>query len=173
MTDNFRIIDFGLESPRVTIIRGEFSCTGFPEWGCARLKKRFDRSDEDLREEMIQLPGHIFKYMAYSLFAMVIAFAALMQLFFRKRKLVYGENLVFAFHMHGVGLLAMLLMQFVPDMAKPAVLVLLLCHYLLSVKRVYQESWPMALLKAALVGVLDLAVIVLVGTATAIFALMV
>ena len=172
-TDNFHIIDFGLAAPRVTLIHGEFSCTGLPEWGCERMKKRFDRGDEDLREEMAQLPGHVFKYMAYSLFAMVIAFAGLMQLFFRKRRLVYGEHLVFAFHMHGVGLLALLLMQFLPDVAKPAVLVALLGHYLLSVKRVYEESWPMVLFKAALVGVLDLAVIALVGTATAIFALMV
>lgn len=171
--DNVRIIDFGLPAPRVTLIHGEFSCAGLPQWGCDNIRKRFGRSDEDLREEMIQLPAHIFKYMAYSLFVMVIAFAALMQLFFRKRKLLYGEHLVFAFHMHGVGLLAMLLMQFVPDPAKLVVLAALLCNYLLAVRRVYEESWPMVLFKGALVGLLDLAVIVLVGSATGIFALMV
>ena len=170
--DNVHIIDFGLPAPRVTLIHGEFSCTGLPQWGCDNIKERFGRSDADLREEMVRLPAHIFKYMAYSLFAMVLAFAALMQLFFRKKRLLYGEHLVFAFHMHGVGLLAMLLMQFVPDMAKLAVLALLLCNYLLAVRRVYEESWPMVVLKAALVGVLDLAVIVLVGTATGIVALM-
>lgn len=170
--DNVHIIDFGLPAPRVTLIHGEFSCTGLPQWGCDNMKERFGRSDEDLREEMIHLPAHIFKYMAYSLFAMVLAFAGLMQLFFRKKRLLYGEHLVFAFHMHGVGLLAMLLMQFVPDMAKLAVLVLLLCNYLLAVKRAYEESWSATFVKAVLVGVLDLAVIVLVGTATGVTALM-
>jgi hypothetical protein len=74
--------------------------------------------------------------------------------------------------MQGVGLLAILAMQFVPDPAKLVVLVVLLCHYLLAVRRVYEESWIRVLPKAALVALLDLIVIALVGSVTSILALM-
>lgn len=154
--DNVEIVNIGLASPRVSITNGVFSCVGLPDFSCKKLKRQFGRSEEELRSELDNIPIHVLSYMSYSMFATVFLFAAFANLMFRNRHMLYGEHLVFAFHLHGVGLICMLLFGLFPGITTIAVLLWGCTYYLLALKRVYEGSWLSILWRGSIAAILDL-----------------
>ena len=155
--DNVEIVNFGLAAPRVTIKNGVFSCIGLPDSSCKRLKRRFGGSEEELREGLNGIPLQMLGYTSYSMFATVFLFAAFVKLVFRNRHMLYGEHLVFAFHLRSFTLICLLLIGLLPSWGTPVVFLSGAIYYLLAIRRVYGGSWPSLLWRGAVAAVLDVA----------------
>ena len=153
---NVDIISLGLESPKVSIREGVFSCRGLPDRLCAHLQHRYQVPDDDLRTELSRIALRLPNYMAYAMFGVVGFFAACTRLAFRRSGLRYGEHLVFAFHMHGVGLLAILLAGLLPPIAGLGLLVFGLWYLVAACRRVFGGSWGYVLPRCAMVGLGDI-----------------
>lgn len=149
------IVSFGLESPKVSIHDGVFSCKGLPDRMCGHLQQRYRVHDEALRAELSHIATRMPSYMAYAMFGVVGLFAACTQLAFRRSALRYGEHLVFAFHLHGVGLLAIFVAGLLPPVASIALLVFGLWYLVAACRHVFGGSWGYVLPRAAAVGLGD------------------
>jgi hypothetical protein len=153
------IISFGVKSPQVSIHDGVFSCTGLPDRMCEHLRHRYQVPDDELRAELSRIAVRLPSYMAYAMFGVVGLFALCTQLAFRRSRLRYGEHLVFAFHLHGVGLLALLLTGVLPPLASLALLAFGLWYLVAACKRVFGGGWRYVLPRGALVGLADIALL--------------
>jgi hypothetical protein len=163
---NVDIINIGLPAPKVAVHDGVFSCTGLPDAVCAHLRHRYQVPEETLRVELSRIVARLSSYMAYAMFGVVGLFAACSQLVFRRQDLRYGEHLVFAFHVHAVGLLAVLLGALLPSPGSLAMLVLVACYLVAACRRVFPGGWWYLLPRCALIAVADI-VLVALGTALA------
>jgi Protein of unknown function (DUF3667) len=129
-------------------VDGKFVCSGLPERVCNHLRKRFDHSPGELKALFSDLPQRMVKFWGYAMFALLPIFAALLQLVYRNRGLVYGEHIVFALHLHTFWLLAVCaLMGTVLLIAIPA-------YTLLAMRRVYGGRWWPLLLRAAFLSLI-------------------
>ena len=92
------------------------------------------------------------------LFVLVPAMAAMLALFFRKKKvLLFVDHLVMAMHVHTFIFLmlmpAIFLAAFVPgDFILWGLLFIIATYFILAVKRFYAQSWPRTLIKGVLAG---------------------
>lgn len=165
--DRVDVVNLGFPgSPHVTVNKGVFSCTGLPDSSCKRLKQRFGQSEEQLREELNNIPIGMLGYISYSMFATVFLFAAFTNLAFRNRHMLYGEHLVFAFHLRSFTLICMLLIGLLPHWGIPVVLLGGAVYYLLAIRRVYGGPWVSLLWRGAVAGILDV-IGMLIGTVIA------
>ena len=90
--------------------KGKFICSGMPTPVCGHLGKRFDHDPKELRAMVTDIPARTLKFWSYAMLVLVPLFAALLYAVYRNRRLVYGEHLVFALHLHTFWLLAVLVM---------------------------------------------------------------
>ena len=93
--------------------KGKFVYTGMPAWFRALLGMRFDHDPTELRAMFADIPTPSLKYWSYAM--LVPLFAALLYAVYRSRRLVYGEHLVFALHLHTFWLLAVLVLSVMSD----------------------------------------------------------
>lgn len=100
----------------------------------------------------------------YLVFALVPVYAAWLKLVYRRRRMRYGEHLVFAFHLHAFAFLA-LLVGLGPGPAAWVPLVGIPLHGVLALRRVYGGGWWATLARAVLLSLLH--GLVLVGGAAA------
>lgn len=134
--------------------KGKFICTGMPTLVCTHLGKRFDHDPKELRAMVTDIPARTLKYWSYAMLVLVPLFAALLYAVYRNRRLVYGEHLVFALHLHTFWLLAVLVLSVMPDAVSAwiglPVLLTIPVYALLAMRRVYGGRWLPLLLRAAL-----------------------
>ncbi len=134
--------------------KGKFICTGMPAFVCGHLAKRFDHDPKELRAMVNDIPARALKYWSYAMLVLVPLFAAMLYAVYRNRRLVYGEHLVFALHLHTFWLLAVLAMSIMPDVVSawigPPVLLAVPVYALLAMRNVYGGRWFPLLLRAAL-----------------------
>jgi hypothetical protein len=98
---------------------------------------------------------HLLQSLApYAVFLMLPVFAAFTMLAYRRRRMLYGEHLVFALHLHSFWFLALLLLALLPDAVGGWGLLALIGYALWAMRAVYRGRWGPTLLRAALVGVL-------------------
>ena len=132
---------------------GKFVCTGMPASVCAHLGKRFDHDPKELRAMVSDIPARTLKYWSYAMLVLVPLFAALLYAVYRNRRLVYGEHLVFALHLHTFWLLAVLVLSLIPDSVGDwiglPVLLTIPVYALLAMRRVYGGRWLPLLLRSA------------------------
>ena len=136
--------------------QGKFVCTGLPDRACNHLRKRFDRSPEELRAAFVDVPQRMLKFWSYAMFVLIPLFALMLQLVYRNRRLVYGEHLVFALHLHTFWVIAIVALVVLPD-AVPAVVGAMLffaipTYALRAMRRVYGGRWWPRWLRAALLS---------------------
>ena len=134
--------------------KGKFICTGMPSLVCAHLGKRFDHDPKELRAMVADIPAHTLKYWSYAMLVLVPLFAALLYAVYRNRRLVYGEHLVFALHLHTFWLLAVLALSLMSDAVSAwiglPVLLTIPVYALLAMRRAYGGRWLPLLLRSAL-----------------------
>jgi hypothetical protein len=160
------IFSFGLAKPRVEIHNGVFSCTGLPDKVCTRLQHRYDVPEEQLRKELNKISANLLSYLTYAMFAVVGLFALLAKLVFRKSGRNYGEHLVFAFHVHAMGLVSILLAGLLPPGFLLPIAGYVFIYLLVAVRHVYGLSWLRSAFATAFIGLGDM-VLVLVATGVA------
>ena len=96
-----------------------------------------------------------------AVFVLLPAFAALLMLAYRSRRIRYGSHFVFSLHMHSFGFLALLVLWKLPN--KDAIdlvgLLLLALYWLCSLHRVYGGRWWATLARTAMLLVLYLPIL--------------
>ena len=153
---------------------GKFVCTGLPDRVCAHLRKRFDHSQAELATLFADTPQRMLKFWGYAMFVLIPLFALMLQLFYRNRRLVYGEHLVFALHLHTFWLLAVCALVLLPG-AAPGVIGFLFAlaipvYALLAMRRVYGGRWLPRLLRAACLSTLYFVLLVVMLAVVALIA---
>jgi hypothetical protein len=132
--------------------KGKFICTGMPSLMCAHLGKRFDHDPKELRAMVTDIPARTLKYWSYAMLVLVPLFAALLYAVYRNRRLVYGEHLVFALHLHTFWLLAVLALSVMSDAVSAwiglPVLLTIPIYAVLAMRRVYGGRWGPLLLRS-------------------------
>ncbi|OYU87838.1 MAG: hypothetical protein CFE45_24575, partial [Burkholderiales bacterium PBB5] len=86
-------------------------------------------------------------------FLLLPAFAGLVMLAVRSRRLPYGAHFVFSLHMHSFWYLALLVMALLPDMALKPLLAATALYGVWALRQVYGLGWPGALVRALAIGV--------------------
>ena len=137
--------------------KGKFVCEGLPDRVCNHLRKRFDHSPAELRAAFADMPQRMLKFWGYAMFVLIPAFALMLHWLYRNRRMVYGEHLVFALHLHAFWMLAVLVLVLLPDAApafvSAAIAFAVPVYALLAMRRVYGGRWWPRLLRAGLMSV--------------------
>jgi hypothetical protein len=157
---------------RATFKDGVVTCVGLPDWLCTRLKSRFGSSD-GFKRLIVSLPDRMVRYWAYAMFFLVPVFALLLKIFYINRKLVYGEHLVFALHLHAFWLLTVAAAAFSSSEWLALVATLAIPGYaFFAMRRVYADAWWSVLLRAVLISFLYAIVAIIAVGVVAIVALL-
>ncbi len=88
----------------------------------------------------------------YAIFALLPLFAALVQLAYRNRRMLYGEHLVFSLHMHAFCFIALLAVEWLPSPLDGIVLLAVPLYGLWALRRVYGGSWIPTVLRALFIA---------------------
>lgn len=97
----------------------------------------------------------------YALFLMLPVFSAIVMLAYRGRRMLYGEHVVFALHLHAFWFLALLATWLLPPGFGGWLSLVMMGYGVWALQTVYQGRWRYTLLRALLVGVLYWAVLTL------------
>ena len=98
----------------------------------------------------------------YAIFLMLPIFAALMQLVYRRRKMYYGEHLVFALHLHAFVFFLLLAAAALPQVVRIFMFIAAIVYFGVAMQRVYRGRWWATLLRYFTVGTSYLCFVVLV-----------
>jgi len=136
--------------------KGKFVCDGLPQAFCNHLRKRFDHGPEGLQAVLGDMSQRMLKFWGYAMFVLIPMFALMLHALYRSRRMVYGEHLVFALHLHTYWILAILALVLLPDVAPTAISAALSfsipVYALLAMRRVYGGRWWPRLLRAGLMS---------------------
>jgi hypothetical protein len=148
-------------------------CGGPGQHACGRIEGVFNESlkrlQEHPQEAMDQTRDHFLHWAPYAIFFLLPAFAGIMMLAYRSRRMTYGEHFVFSLHLHAfwflAGLVLIVLPAAVSDLAQFAVL----AYGVWAMRETYAGRWwptvLRALLVVALYGIVLVAAIVVLGVA--------
>jgi uncharacterized protein DUF3667 len=111
--------------------------------------------------------------LSYAMFCLLPVFAALLALAYRKRRMVYGEHLVFALHVHSFWFLLALLAAFLlPESLDDWFPLAALVYGMLAMQRVYGGRWWVTALRGVSIAI-AYATIIGLGAAVLTIALLV
>jgi len=148
-------------------------CGGAGQRACGRVEAVFNESlkrlQEHPQEEMEHTRDHLLHWAPYAIFILLPAFAGIMMLAYRSRRMTYGEHFVFSLHLHAFWFLAGLVLMALPgavsDLAQLAVMI----YGVWAMRETYGGRWwptvLRALLVAALYGIVLIAAIIVLGIA--------
>ena len=88
----------------------------------------------------------------YALFLMLPLFALLTKLIYVRRKMYYGEHVVYALHVHTFTFFVLLLKALLPRYVGDAVLLAALVYYFIAMQRFFGGRWWATTLRYAFVG---------------------
>lgn len=113
-----------------------FSCEGSE--ACDKIRAHIDErfKGKTIGGFIDQVNNRMIAAAPYAMFAMLPFFAALTYLLYRRRKLMYGEHLVYAFHVHSFAFFSMLAMALVQPAAE-AIWLVGLVYYFLALQRFF------------------------------------
>ena len=139
-------------------------CEGFERW-VSRFVLRIHERAGGGADAFQAVRDRLVAGAPYAMFALQPVFAALVMLFWRRRRLTYGVHFVFSLHQHAFWFLALLAMAGLPDGPDQLVLPVMLLYTLRALHTVYGGRWWANTLRglllmavyAALIGVLLLA----------------
>jgi len=93
-------------------------CGEAGERACSRLEARLNESLANLQshpqESLERLREHFVHWAPYAIFLLLPVFAAIMQAVYRRRRMTYGEHVVFSLHLHAFWFLAAILLVLLP-----------------------------------------------------------
>jgi hypothetical protein len=131
---------------------GRFYCEDLPAWACTRLQRRLDHDPKALVNQGRELGERFIANLGAAMFLLLPAFALALMLVYWNRRLRYTEHLVFALHVHAFWFL-MLGVSLLPGSWPGSAAALAVPVYtLLAMRRVYGGRWWPRLLRAAVVG---------------------
>ena len=112
---------------------------------CQKIKAYLDQkyANRTVREMGHEIKDRAIAWAPYAMFLFVPVFALLTQLLYRRRKLYYGEHLVYAFHIHAFTFFLLLPMAFMPEGVSPLIALYGTIYYFMAMRRVFGgRLWP-------------------------------
>ena len=109
------------------------------------------------------LASRLVRNALYAMFMMLPIFAALMQLAYRRRRQSYGVHFVFGLHMHAFWFLALLAQTPLPEPLGAMMVLAVIFHGVLAMRRVHEGRWSATLARALFVSA-SYSVLLLLGT---------
>lgn len=121
---------------------------------CQKVKAYFDQkyANRTAREMGHEVKDRAIAWAPYAMFLFVPVFALLTQLLYRRRRLYYGEHLVYAFHIHAFTFFLLLLMAFLPQGFSPLIALYGTIYYAIAMRRVFGGRWWPTLLRYGVIA---------------------
>lgn len=129
----------------------------------ARLKEKFQGMTTTQVVDHIKTRAASFA--PYAVFLLLPIYAGMMQFAYHRRRMYYGEHVVFALHLHTFLFFLLLLGSTAPASIKPLLDTAMLLYGLIAMQRVYGGRWWANLLRYAAVGTAYLLLILIVALA--------
>lgn len=133
-------------------------CGGPGQHACGRIEGVFNESlkrlQEHPQEEMARTRDHFLHWAPYAVFFLLPAFAGIMMLAYRSRRMTYGEHFVFSLHLHAFWFLAGVLLIVLPDAISAVAQLAVMAYGVWAMRETYGGRWWPTLLRALLVVLL-------------------
>lgn len=140
---------------------GTFTCN-LPAWVCSRMRSKIERMKTAPASEVANLLGKFRDDWPYAMFLLMPVFALLMKMAYWRRGMVYGEHLVFAFHVHAAWFVLALITLVLPEGVNSVPIFAMPVYTLLAMWRVYGGRWWSTLLRGLAISLPYLMAILLV-----------
>jgi Protein of unknown function (DUF3667) len=128
---------------------GEPACDAF-EGVINRVGQRFNADPLGFVKRM---RGQLLGAAPYAAFLLLPVFAGIVTLAYRKRRMTYGEHVVFSLHLHSFWFLALLLIALLPSAVGEVIWWVMPVYAVWAMRAVYRGRWGPTLLRAAFVSV--------------------
>jgi hypothetical protein len=115
------------------------------------LMARFQANPQESVEHM---RTHFLGLAPYAIFLMLPAFAGIVMLAYRRRRMNYGEHFVFSLHLHAFWFLALTGVQLVPDSLGSVLQLAVPVYGIWAMREAYGGRWVPTILRALLVTLL-------------------
>ena len=121
---------------------------------CQKIKIYLDKkyANRTGREMVHEVKDRAIASAPYAMFLFVPVFALLTQLLYRRRKLYYGEHLVYAFHIHAFTFFLLIPMAFLPESVSPLIALYGTIYYFMAMRRVFGGRWWPTLLRYGVIA---------------------
>jgi hypothetical protein len=143
-------------------------CGGAGQQPCGRVEAVFNESLKHLQEHpqetMEHVRDHLLHWAPYAIFVLLPAFAGIMMLAYRNRRMTYGEHFVFSLHLHTFWFLAGLLLLVLPEAISAVAQLAVMGYGVWAMRETYGGRWGPTLLRSLLV-VLLYGIVLTVGLA--------
>lgn len=101
-----------------------------------------------LKDQKESFSSYFMRNASFMMFFLMPLFAALLKLYYIRRKKFYMEHLIFSFHLHSFAFLLLTITEIFDDSLVDIVGVLLILTYLfIALRKVYQQSWGKTVFK--------------------------
>lgn len=143
--------------PKFELIRAS-DCGALGQRACNRVEttangfaKRFDQHPQETIEH---LRTHLLALAPYAIFVLLPAFAGIVMLVYRNRRMTYGEHFVFSLHLHAFWFLALLAIRLVPDSLGDLLQFTVPVYGIWAMREAYGGRWGATAVRALLVSLL-------------------
>ncbi len=126
------------------------------------LGKRYEAHPQETMEHM---RTHLLGLAPYVIFVLLPAFAGIMMLAYRRRRMTYGEHFVFSLHLHAFWFLALMAIRLVPDSIGSVLQLAVPVYGVWAMREAYGGRWMPTIGRALLVSVLYAVVLLAASTA--------
>ncbi|MBW8760521.1 MAG: DUF3667 domain-containing protein [Burkholderiales bacterium] len=149
------------------------ACGGPGQRACGRVEAVFNESLKRLQahpqEEMARTREHLLHWAPYAVFVLLPAFAGIMMLVYRRRRMTYGEHFVFSLHLHAFWFIAGLALLVLPAAVSDVAQLGVVAYGVWAMREAYGGRWWPTALRAltviALYGVTLSAAMIVLGAA--------
>ncbi|MDP9124930.1 MAG: DUF3667 domain-containing protein [Pseudomonadota bacterium] len=133
-------------------------CGGTGRPACNRVQAYsntlLDRFQANPQESVEHMRTHFLGLAPYAIFVMLPAFAGIMMLAYRRRRMTYGEHFVFSLHLHAFWFLALMVNQLVPDSLGSVLQLAVPVYGVWAMREAYGGGWGATIVRALLVTLL-------------------
>ncbi len=143
---------------------GSVACTKIK----AYMKEKY--GDMTIDQALEKVKERVMSFAPYAIFLLLPVYAGMMQFAYRRRKMVYGEHVVFALHLHAFFFFLFLLQGVLPASAKPFFDLMLMLYGLIAMQRVYGGRWWATGLRYVAVSLTYLLLMIMVAFMVLVFA---
>ena len=141
--------------PRFELLR-TIECGAPGRAACNRLEAAVnaasERFNEHPQETLEHARTHLLGLAPYVIFVLLPAFAAIMMLVYRSRRMTYGEHFVFSLHLHAFWFLALLVIAILPDSIGALLQLAVPVYGTWAMREAYGGGWAATIGRALLVS---------------------
>jgi hypothetical protein len=123
---------------------GERACTRVE----AALNESFKHMQAHPQEAFEHAREHVLHWAPYAIFLLLPAFAGILQLTYRNRRMTYGEHVVFSLHLHAFWFLSAVVLVLLPDAIAGLGQLAVLVYGVWALRETYGGRWGPTVLRA-------------------------